>query len=828
MPHKHTLCRNQYFAKTQNVINRTPVNNKLKETFGGKKVKLKNKTIVTISVILMMTFSALAAGISTAEAADVKTNAFLSVNPNPVGVNQQVQVTIWLSPIPPESYVDYFHDLTVTITKPDGTTETKGPLTSFAMGGQFFEYTPNSVGTYTFKFSYPGETFSSTGYYYMPSETPITTLVVQQEPIKPLPENPTPTDYWTRPINAENRNWNSISGNWLMANYKSSHNSYYGDTASGFNPYSQAPRSPHIMWTKEVLLGGLAGGQSGSSSYYSGQSYDPYLYPPIIMNGRLYYQTHKSAGVGQGANPGIVCVDLRTGEELWRNEQALIDIGQLYVSTSMNGQGVSPYLWDTTGTTWDVFDPATGQKMFSFENATSGANLWWPDAVTYGSDGNLLVYLLNGKDNWFAMWSSTKAFDGNGIYALNPSSGTYDWMKGIEWNVTIPERHTTDPIAGIVYPVKYGISDNVLVAKVYNGGNKVYFEIGYDMTTGKELWVRDTAVQSWFTVFGEGIYASFSLAERTWTGYDIKTGNQLWVSDPNEYPWGSYVSYAPCIADGKLYSGSFDGYVHAFDIKTGKQVWKSSSGNAGSETVYGTWPFWNGPIIAGGVVFAGTGEETPTQPLTKGNRVFAFDANTGMQLWNISGYMSLRAIADGYLVGYNGYDNRIYCFGKGPSATTVKVSSEALSKGSSVLITGTVTDQSSGQQGTPAIADANMGAWMEYLKMQKPMPMSAAGVPVTLHAIGPDGKEVAIGQVTSDMSGTFSYLWTPPDQGIYKITATFAGSDSYGSSYAETALGVSAASSSSSVPLDLYIIAATIVVLIAIAIVAILLLKKKQ
>ena len=826
MPHKHTLAVNKYFAKTQNVINKTLANNILEETFGGKKVKLKNKTIATISVILMLTFSALAAGISTVKAADVKTYAFLSVNPNPVGVNQQVQVTIWLSPIPPESYVDYFHDLTVTITKPDGTTEIKGPLTSFAMGGQFFEYTPNSVGTYTFKFSYPGETFSSTGFYYMPSETPLTTLVVQQEPIKPLPENPTPTDYWTRPINAENRNWNSISGNWLMPNYKSSHNSFYGDTAGGFNPYSQAPRSAHVMWTKEITTGGLAGGQLGSSSYYSGQSYDPYLYPPLIMNGRLYYQTHKSAGVGQGSNPGIICVDLRTGQEIWHNSEAKIDLGQLYNYVSMNGQGVMPFLWDTTGDTWDVYNPFNGELLFSFENASSGANLWWPDATVFSEDGSMQVYLLNGMDKWFAKWDSTKAFEENGIYAPNTSPGTYDWALGVQWNKTIPEHYVTDPVAGLVYPVKYGVTDNVLVAKVYNGGNRVYFEIGYDMTSGQEIWIRDTAVQSWFTVFGEGIYASFSLAERTWTGYDIKTGNQIWISDPTGYPWGSYINYAPCIANGKLYCGAFDGHVYAFDIKTGKLVWESYTGDAGAETVYGTWPVWNGPIIAGNVVFVGTGEETPTQPLTKGNRVFAFDAETGSELWNIAGYMSLRAIADGYLVGYNGYDNSVYCFGKGPSATTVKVSSEVVSKGSSVLITGTVTDQSSGQPGTSAIADANMGAWMEYLKMQKPMPMSATGVPVTLHATGPDGKEAAIGQVTSDMSGTYSFLWTPPDQGVYKVTATFSGSDSYGSSYAETTFGVSTASSSSSASIDLYIIAATVVILIAIA-VAIILFKRK-
>lgn len=152
--------------------------------------------------------------------------------------------------------------------------------------------------------------------------------------------------------------------------------------------------------------------------------------------------------------------------------------------------------------------------------------------------------------------------------------------------------------------------------------------------------------------------------------------------------------------------------------------------------------------------------------------------------------MSLRAIADGYLVGYNGYDSNIYVFGKGPSATTVSATPAITTKGSSILITGTVTDQSAGQPGTPAIADKDMGRWMEHLHMQKPIPGDAAGVPVTLTATGSDGKTVTIAQIYSDISGTFGYKWTPPTEGTFKINAIFAGTDSYGSSYAETYAGV--------------------------------------
>ncbi len=230
------------------------------------------------------------------------------------------------------------------------------------------------------------------------------------------------------------------------------------------------------------------------------------------------------------------------------------------------------------------------------------------------------------------------------------------------------------------------------------------------------------------------------------------------------------------------------------------------------------------------MVYAGNGEHSPSEPLERGERLFAIDANTGEGLWSITGMMVIQAIADGYLVGYNGYDNLIYCFGKSPSATTVSGPQNVQPLGTSVLIQGTVTDQSPSQPGTPAISDKDMGLWMEYLKMQQPMPTSATGVPVTLHATGPDGKEVQIAQVTSDISGQFSYMWTPTSQGVYKITATFAGSDSYGSSYAEVALGVTAAtsaSSSSSAPLDLYIIVATVVIIIAIAIAVVVLSRRK-
>ena len=157
----------------------------------------------------------------------------------------------------------------------------------------------------------------------------------------------------------------------------------------------------------------------------------------------------------------------------------------------------------------------------------------------------------------------------------------------------------------------------------------------------------------------------------------------------------------------------------------------------------------------------------------------------------------------------NGYDNQLYCFGKGQSATTVSSPDTAVPKGTPILIKGTVTDQSPGETclgipaaGTPAISDESMSAWMEYLYMQRPKPTDATGVSVVLTAYGPDGEPIDIGTTTTDANGKYGYTWNPPDEGTYHITASFEGSESYYRSEDTTYLTVGPASSSTNTDTD--------------------------
>jgi hypothetical protein len=147
--------------------------------------------------------------------------------------------------------------------------------------------------------------------------------------------------------------------------------------------------------------------------------------------------------------------------------------------------------------------------------------------------------------------------------------------------------------------------------------------------------------------------------------------------------------------------------------------------------------------------------------------------------------------ADGYVVSLNGYDNRLYCFGKGQTATTVSAPDVAIPQGTPVLLQGTIKDQSPGAAGSPAISDDSMSAWMEYLYMQQLKPSNATGVKVHLTAIDPNNNWQDIGTATSDTKGNYAITWTPPVPGLYKVTATFEGSNSYFKSEAGTAFVVS-------------------------------------
>lgn len=760
--------------------------------------KSKDKKVLVFSLILLLPLCVSAvisiAPMVNAAVVQIDTYAYVLLAPDPIGVGQQLLVSYRIDKvrIGATDLTNHFEGFSVTITKPDGTIETKSNLDVDSTSGGWFIYTPTMTGTYKFQTHFPAQWANGTAagvpytYYYKASDSSVVSLTVQQNPIEGIPNNPLPDGYWTRPINAENKAWNTIADNWLMRCYDHGNRGFCITTA--FAPYTSAPNSAHILWAKPIIFGGQGGGKFGDRSYYTGLSYEQF-YTPLILEGRIIYTEHGPTGT---AAFGTRVLNLYTGEEIMFLNNTDISFAQVLEIDNPNEHGLIAYLWATTGpasnSTWFMYDAFTGRHILTVANVTWGGLGGFNGGPTaFGPNGEVLSYSFSGPstDRRLICFNSTRAIYSRGAIDTwsPPNLGVIDGNRGIEYNVSVPY------IPGISISA---IGEGYILAQVRDTNVFPYVltDVCYDQKTGAQLWAKNrteiyTAFFAQVQSIHDGIYIQRDEGKMVTYAYSIQNGNQLWSTDPLPNGWGIF-EYQREIAYGKIYTTGYTGSVRAYDATNGHLAWEYYQGSAGYETVYGTWPTYNGFTIADHKIFVSNDEHSPDSVLWRGSKLMAINTDNGQLVWNISGMMRNPVIADGLLTVLNSYDGQVYTFGKGPSATTVTAPDMAVPVGTGIMIKGTVTDQSPGQKGTPAISDQDMTAWMEYLYIQKPMPTNAKGVQVKISVIGSDGVEQILGTATSDASGNFGFAWTPQTQGQYQIKATFEGTESYGNSHSTT------------------------------------------
>ena len=758
----------------------------------------------------------------------VPTQAYLSASPNPTGLNQEVTLEMWLGEINPTTLISgggRWENFTVAITRPDGTSQILGPFTANTAAFYVTTITPNQLGNYKMTFSFPGQHVVGFNVFtqsiideYFGASTFTQTLTVQQQSASSLPQTPLPTNYWTRPINAQNQLWYTISGNWLAMGGDTFGAKSYNGTGD-FNAYTLGPNSSHILWTKPLEAGGLMGGEFGgsaTSNFYTGKSYQPNFTPPIIINGVLYYNAPASPF------EGFYAVDLRTGITLWfQNTTASLQIGtgitmgQIYNYLTPNQEGGIPYLWSTSVNPWRMYDANTGNLILTINNVPAIPTAQSCSAFVEGPNGEFLAYILG--TNWIALWNSSiclqtasTALTGNEWEWFLPPGATLDFSQGIQWNVTTPS-----------YPGQYvdQVNSGIVLA---TAGSSIFvpvnsqIDIAYNATTGQQLWVQNRTYPSPSTAYNwymgpmaDGVYTTYDALNEQWYAFNTTNGNKLWTSVPDPNPWGSQSSGSSTIAYGILYGATVDG-IRAFDLATGQLMWTFCGTNSGTNFPgFNTYPFISTPLtIADGKVYVATGVSHGA-PLFRGARLYCVNATTGQLIWDISDFshISHAPISDGILVVPNLYDNQIYAYGVGPSKTTVTAPDIGVTTATPVTIRGTVTDISTGasQQavaanfpnGLPCVSDASMSQFMESVYMQQQMPTNVTGVPVTLSVLDSNGNTYTIGQTTSNAMGMYAFVWTPPITGNFTITATFAGSQSYYGSSADTFIYASAPTSAS-------------------------------
>ena len=185
-----------------------------------------------------------------------------------------------------------------------------------------------------------------------------------------------------------------------------------------------------------------------------------------------------------------------------------------------------------------------------------------------------------------------------------------------------------------------------------------------------------------------------------WLGYSLDTGNLLWGPTTTVFPtgyqyFGSGLGIGQCAVNayGNIYVQGYGGEVWCYSTATGNLLWRFGSGGPGNSTDDGINSPWGLlptmiSAIADGKVYVysqqhGNGAQSPYY---KGEMIWVLNATTGQQIWSMPfqgpnsggpGYPE-GSIADGEYVNQNMYDNQIYAFGQGPSATTVTAPQTAI------------------------------------------------------------------------------------------------------------------------------------------------------
>ena len=813
----------------------------------------------------------------------VDTTAYVSIRPAVVGLGQTFIVNLF--PIPAPNANRKFKDFKVTITKPTGDPIVITMDSYVADGTAWFEYIADEIGTWKFKFEMPGQyypagryldgniitaTTGGTSYtqsaYYKPSSTKEMTITVQQDIVYSYPDLGLPTDYWTRPVPYEHREWATISGNFpwrgpgggaLWDELYPDTNPYWGGyslTGMGgpwrghFTPWVQAPNSAHVAWKQQYAIGGIIGGDYGSeiadANIFGSSGVG--RFPIMVYSGRAYV-TRVKPGSGKAGQTYWQCYDYRTGQLIWERpleadeaaptfieySKGLLPGGQ--VSIDVSEQHITAVsLLSISGGYLRKYDPWTGRMVTNVSIApmtgTGGTyyrNGYVLGVQTIGSGASAQYRLIN----WTTLGTSS------------------NFASRVSNNITWPWSSLPDTI-----DYQVGIAARTSKSFVAGAPNKTAV-MAASLETGLQLW--SVALNEWEYSSACNYADHGKIAILTEQGYfialDLRTGKVAWKSDRLDYPWDEpgFGGYNVLSAYGLLYRNGYTG-VYAFKWADGKLAWKYTSPaaatyetpyvNVDGITVYSTNI---GGAIADGKYYIYNTEHSASVPITRGWQLHCINATTGEGIWKVAipgggskHTTDLGPIADGYL-SLGGSDGYMYVFGKGKSATTVTAGPKTIALGDKVLVEGTVMDLSPAQPNTPCVSEASMALQMEYLHKQLPIDgiwhnETMTGVQVYLSAIDSNGNPEEIGWVTtSPYYGTFSKAWTPQIEGTYTIVASFAGDASYGSSSASTAVTVGAAPAPTPTPTvepapdyTWTIVGMGIAIIIAVIIATILLLRK--
>ena len=777
----------------------------------------------TIALILVLTISAVIVALPTATAQETRTTyPFLGVVPDPVGVNQMVLLHVGIFQ-QLSSVKMGWTDMSITIKRPDGQTDTISGIKTDSTGGTGRTYTPTMTGTYILQAHFPQQVIEEgktapgidMGTVMLASSSVEVELEVQEESIQYYPGHMLPMEYWTRPIDAQLREWYQVGGNWLQASLTSP------QVVSG---NAEAPETAHILWTKPLWMGGVAGAVEIDSdwAFSHGDAYEGKWTSRLIIDGILIYN-HRT-----NDRPVLyTAINLRTGEELWTKtimDNRTIAFAQNLWWGGYNHHAIYPYFWVTIGSTWYAFDPYTGNAEFIVENVPSGTTqtdekgwLYRVNLDYSAGEGYIwsMVDLIEpfGEDSpapgsWlpggsfygrrYATFDAAEVDDDTGELTEEAQRA---YISEFTFQSDPRLRNTRAMAFGDkVFGLQYSTTEIITWAVSLEPGNEG--DLLFHKTWAAPAYWDAGGIQIEFNCISLEDGAAVFWVHDTLEYYCFSTDNGEYMWGPaepeyymNYYGWTELGERPPFIWEGKLYSSGAGGVIYCYDLTDGSVLWTYTATDPYQEYLFANnwWQFFL--FIVDGKLYSAHMEHSAIEPMPRGAPFLCLDATTGDVIWQADGlFRSTRwggraIIGDSIMVGMDTYDNRIYAVGKGQSAITVE-SPQATEKGSSVTLHGTVMDVSPGclsdtnlqirfPNGVPAVSDASMSDWMLYVYKNFERPADATGVTVKLEAVDPNNEYVDIGTTTSDSYGNYGLAFEPDVEGTYMIIATFTGSGAY-------------------------------------------------
>jgi outer membrane protein assembly factor BamB len=262
------------------------------------------------------------------------------------------------------------------------------------------------------------------------------------------------------------------------------------------------------------------------------------------------------------------------------------------------------------------FDGADGSEVFSVDRDPGPAS---QPAIGKGADGPIVVFTEGSGDDGPAVSGAVtpspspteqvaEAFDSH-VNAVDLASGEPVWASRVQLEDIVRTPVAVDETAAYVGDA----GGRVTVVELSSGDVRWTAELGTPISGAVTL----DAGRALVTTLGGREEPSQIVA------LDIEEGEELWRASAEE---ASNLVTAPVVADGRILTLDAFGGVLAFDAQDGRFLWRTEVVNP----LAPRQPFLlrevgaPAPVSSDGQVFA----------VDVTGRVYAFDAETGLPLWD--------------------------------------------------------------------------------------------------------------------------------------------------------------------------------------------------